>query len=118
MKAFQCAHSGLLYPADYIKQWGMKYGQGMGPDPVSMVYDSCYSVNPSIPGDTRNRRGNSSIMHPVRACRAQIDLVEVTPADFKERAALLPGDSNIRGILEKKQQANKYANVLVKKVMV
>jgi hypothetical protein len=115
MKAFQCAHSGCLYPDDYIKKWGTKYGAGMGPDPVSMVCDTMYGVNPSIPGDTRNRRGNASIMHPAKMCRAQIDLVEVTAEDFKARRALLPGDPGIRAILTEKQQKNPRANVLVRK---
>lgn len=115
MKAFQCSHSGLLYPEDYIKKWGTKYGRGMGPEPVSMVYDTCYGVNPSIPGDTRSRRGNASIMHPVKMCRAQIDLVEVNPEEFEARKALLPGDPAIRGILMQKQRENKRANILVRK---
>jgi len=115
MKAFQCSHSGLLYPENYIKEWGTTYGRGMGPEPVSMVYDTCYGVNPSIPSDTRSRRGNASIMHPVKVCRAQIDLVEVTPEEFKKRKALLPGNPAIREILMEKQKKNKRSSVLVRK---
>lgn len=115
MKAFQCSHSGLLYPEDFTKGWGTKYGVGMGPDPVSMVYDTMYGVNPSIPGDTRNRRPNVSIMHPSKMCRAQVDLVEVTAEEFEKRKALLPGNPGIRAILMAKQAANSRANVLVRR---
>lgn len=115
MKAFQCAHSGLLYPGDYIKGWGIKYGRGMGPEPVSMVYDSMYGVNPSIPGDARNRRPNINILHPVKVCRAQVDLVEVTADYFEKNRALLPGERDLRKIIGEKQKKNARSNVLVKK---
>jgi len=56
MKAFQCSHSGLLYPEDYIKEWGTKYGRGMGP--VAGRVADCYCVR-----SQRCRRERRIVVH-------------------------------------------------------
>lgn len=35
VKAYRCNRTGLMFPADYVDQWGIKYGIGLGSKPVS-----------------------------------------------------------------------------------
>lgn len=35
IKVYRCGHSGLYFPGDYAEKWGMFYGRGLGPTPVS-----------------------------------------------------------------------------------
>lgn len=85
--AFRCAHSSLLFPADYCKQWGVKYGVGLGPRPVSEVLDSIYSVSPP---DIQRQKIQSidQIMHPVQHSMAEVHLVTVTEDELAAAAAI------------------------------
>lgn len=85
--AFQCGHSSLLLPGDYVKEWGRKYGIGLGPHPVSEVLDTDYSVPP--PPITPDIRRIEQIMHPIEVSFAQVDLMLVSPDEFAAKAAIL-----------------------------
>lgn len=89
MKVFQCSHSGLLLPLDYGKEWGRKYGIGLGPTPVSECVDVSYWRDLPAMNQSGIRRADQ-IMHPVTPTFAQVDLVEVpyekwedVPAELK-----------------------------------
>ena len=85
--AFQCGESGLLYPADYVKEWGKLYGIGLGPHPVSESLQSEYDVAPpAVSGETRDL---VQIMHPLRISGAQMDLDPVDADTMGARAAVL-----------------------------
>jgi len=93
--AFRCNHSGLYFPADYVKGWGKGYGVGLGPDPVSEVLDSDYDTAPPAIND--NTREIESIMHPLVCTRMQVDLVEVNEAEYEDgRAVLASQDPRMR----------------------
>jgi len=77
MPAFICSHSGLLLPGDYVKGWGRDYGIGMGPDPLSEVYDTDYDTPP--PKMDNTIESLDQIMHPVGPSFAQIDFLMVDP---------------------------------------
>jgi len=76
--AFICSHSGLLLPGDYIKGWGRDYGIGLGPDPVSEVFDTDYDTPP--PKMDNTIESIDQIMHPVGPSFAQVDFLMVDPA--------------------------------------
>lgn len=88
--AFSCGHSGLLYPGNYVKDWGKKFGIGLGPHPVSEVLDSEYDVDP--PTITNATRNLSQIMHPMRVCCAQVDYDLVDVEALRENAAILDSE--------------------------
>lgn len=84
---FRCNHSGLYFPADYVKNWGRGYGSGLGPSPVSETLDSDYeTAPPALTGDIRNIE---QIMHPLVVTKAQIDLMDVDEQDFKNSQLVL-----------------------------
>jgi len=68
---FQCGHSGLYLPGDYVKNWGRDYGIGLGPHPVSEVLDTDYHTDP--PAITSETQSIEQIMHPVGNSFAQVD---------------------------------------------
>lgn len=81
MKAYRCQHSGLLLPPDYREQWGILYGHGLGPEPVSECLNSIMSAKIDL------RRANYTqspdrFMFPFHHTKAAIDLVEVTQAEY------------------------------------
>jgi hypothetical protein len=80
MKAFRCSRTGLLYPSDYVEEWGRKYGIGLGPVPISEALVNDYHRD--IAGD----------MHGLSVARAQIDMVEVTEEEFIQNQAILDID--------------------------
>jgi len=88
--AFQCGHSGLYFPADYVKEWGRLYGIGLGPHPVSEVLDSDYHTDP--PDITRETRSLDQIMHPIGNCFAQVDHMLVEEGAYKDNLAVLDKD--------------------------
>jgi len=88
--AFRCNHSGLLLPGDYVKQWGRKYGIGLGPSPVSEVLDTDYETD--APDITPQIRSIEQIMHPVGPCFSQVDLVMVAPGEMQASAAILDNE--------------------------
>lgn len=77
---FRCSHSGLYFPVDYLKEWGRKYGIGLGSDPVSEILDTDYLT----PLDLRAEVPIESIMHPVQHCCAQVDLYMADAAELEE----------------------------------
>lgn len=87
---FRCGHSRLLLPADFLTGWGHIYGIGLGPDPVSDVLDSDYTIAP--PDITPEIQSIEQIMHPVLHCRAQLDFVMVPPEQFEAQKAILELD--------------------------
>jgi len=82
MKAFRCARTGVMYPADYVEQWGRSYGIGLGPTPVSeaLVNDYDKPVVTSVDGQS---------MHPLSVCAAQIDCVDVPEMEYNEKKGIL-----------------------------
>lgn len=78
--AFRCGHSGLLFDGDYLKEWGRKYGVGLGPTPVSEVLDSRYDCAP--PKLTAQIRSLDQIMHPLGHTFAQVDMLLVRPEEL------------------------------------
>lgn len=99
MKAFRCSRTGLLFPGDYVEGWGSKYGIGLGPEPISEALVNDYHRKVSEEGE--------SPMHGVSVCRAQVDLVEVTEAEFEANKAILSIDDvkmgKRSGIMQGKQ---------------
>jgi hypothetical protein len=85
VKAFRCSHSGLYYPADYCKEWGRKYGVGLGSVPVSECLDTQY-LFPAAKGQ------DGSMMHPVGVTRAQVDFCEVDEDIYNKNQATLHND--------------------------
>ncbi len=85
MFAYRCRHTGLYFPDDYVKEWGKKYGIGMGPRPVSECLDTHYEC-PKAPCHTGEE------MHPVGVCYADVDLVDVAPEEFASKRAILHRD--------------------------
>jgi len=106
--AFVCGESGLLYPADYVKNWGKLYGIGLGPSPVSESLQSEYDVAP--PALTPEIQTLEQIMHPLRSSCAQMDTALVEAGAFRSNSAVLVlGDEKMKRrapILYAKQVAN------------
>jgi len=88
--AFQCGHSGLYLPGDFVKNWGRGYGIGLGPHPVSEVLDTDYHTAP--PAITPETESLDQIMHPVGTSFAQVDYMLIDEAVFKSDAAVLVRD--------------------------
>lgn len=88
--AFQCGHSGLYLPADYVKMWGRDYGIGLGPHPVSEVLDSDYYTPP--PAITPDIESWDQIMHPVGNSMAQVDYMLVERSAMEANLAILVKD--------------------------
>jgi len=76
----------MLYPADYVEEWGRKYGIGLGPVPVSEALTNQYD-QPIAESDDFDRT-----MHPVGNCLSQIDCVDVTDEDYERDKAILAID--------------------------
>lgn len=86
MFKFRCARTGMLYPSDYVEQWGRRYGIGLGTVPVSEALTNEYQ-SPLVPNNERPL----DTMFPVAVCRAQVDLVEI-PDDSED---LKPGSDRL-----------------------
>jgi hypothetical protein len=87
-KRFRCARTGMLYPADYIEEWGRKYGIGLGPVPVSEALVNVYESKLGSCEDPMKS------MFPVAVCRAQVDLVHLDDNDpeLKDKVAIIALD--------------------------
>lgn len=85
--AFQCGHSGLYLPGDYVKNWGRGYGIGLGPNPVSEVLDTDYFTAP--PTITVETESFDAVMHPVGPSFAQVDYMLVDEDAFNANTAVL-----------------------------
>lgn len=75
----------MLFPSDYVEEWGRKYGIGLGPVPISEALVNDYSSKPVAGQDGR-------AMHPIGTCRAQVDLVDVSEKEYNESRAVLAID--------------------------
>ena len=109
MKAFRCARTGVMYPADFVEEWGRKYGIGLGPEPVSEALTNQYHIDIASGNDTRKT------MHPVGVCRAQVDLVDVPEAEFEANKAILAiddADMTQRGALMREKQLIKSPKLI------
>lgn len=110
-KAFRCSRTGVMFPRDYVEEWGRKYGIGLGPVPLSEALVNDYH---------RDIVGDNGGMHPLSVCRAQVDLVDVTDAEYAANKAILDIDDDkykVRSVLMRNKQlvksakmANKYPN--------
>lgn len=89
-KYFRCSRTGMLYPDDYVEQWGRKYGICLGPVPVSEALVNEYH-SPLI----RNESDPAQTMYPVATCRAQIDLVEIVDPNSSLIAVLAIDDPHM-----------------------
>lgn len=85
--AFRCGHSQLLYPGDYLKQWGKLYGIGLGPTPVSEALDSDYDTE--LPAVDRSTKRLTQIMHGLTVCKSQMDFVLVRPEELEYSGTVL-----------------------------
>lgn len=100
VQAFKCMRTGLLFPADYVEQWGRKYGIGLGSVPVSEALVNNYYSKTAVNSDGKE-------MYPVAVCRAAIQMVEVVQEDFDKNKAVLAIDDPsmaIRGPIMRSRQ--------------
>jgi hypothetical protein len=111
--AFRCSHSGLYYPADYVKEWGRKYGVGLGSKPVSEVLNSEY-LFPAAKGL------NGKMMHPVGNTYSQVDFCYVEEAEYNKNQAILQSDDPTlearSAIIREKQSQNPRSATYVKPI--
>ena len=64
---YQCTKCGTMYADDYEREWGRKYGHGLGPSPVCEALDSQYCKPIVWP------EGSPELaMHPVGVCRGMV----------------------------------------------
>jgi len=103
-KAFRCSRTGLLFPPDYMEEWGKKYGIGLGPVPISEALVNDYHRDPVGSTDTG--------MHGLSVCRSQVDLVDVSEEELITNSAILDIDDigyRHRGPLMRAKQLKKSA---------
>lgn len=101
MFAFRCARTGLYFPADYVEEWGRKYGIGLGPEPISEALTNRYDI------PIAESRDDDTTMHPVGVCRAQVDLVDIDEEEFERKkavVALTDTDMRLRGQIMRGRQ--------------
>lgn len=105
---FQCGHSGLYFDGDYVREWGRKYGIGLGPHPVSECLDSEYDT--PVPRITPDVRSIEQIMHPLTNTFAQVDFDLVLRSEFQRKALVCAKDDPYlverASIIRKKQLVN------------
>lgn len=89
---FRCSSSGLYYPADYLKEWGRKYGYGLGQEVVSECLETIWQAPPAKP---KNMISPTQIMYPVGHHRAQVDAYIMKAEDYK---TLVKGNEIIHAI--------------------
>lgn len=81
---YVCARTGLAYPPDYVEQWGIKYGVGFGPTPISESLVNDYWLPVVGEGD--------KAMHPLSVSRSQVDKLTMSEEEYAEYAAIIAGD--------------------------
>lgn len=113
--AFQCNHSGLYWPGDYLREWGRKYGIGLGGTPVSECLNSDYSATLPEFGQAWGVTSPEQIAYPVGNTFASLDhcLVDVDAVGGKW---LLPalGDETMKkrmAIIIPNQMKNAQSNL-------
>lgn len=101
MFAFRCARTGLYFPADYVEEWGRKYGIGLGPEPISEALTNRYDI------PIAESRDDDTTMHPVGVCRSQVDLVDIPEEEYTAKQAVLAitdTDMRVRGQIMRGRQ--------------
>lgn len=109
MRAFRCARTGLLYPEDYVENWGIKYGFGLGPTPVSEALINDYNTDPPRP------IGNGKTFHPIKQCQSQMDFMDVTPEEYAAHLPVLMKDDpdySKRAVIMRDKQLVKEGSLL------
>lgn len=102
--AYRCSRTGVLFPPDYVEEWGRKYGIGLGPVPVSEALVNLYADQVAESEDSQKT------MHPVGTCHAQIDFIEVSEQEWQDNKAVLAIDDpkmNVRAQLMRDKQLQK-----------
>lgn len=85
--AYRCSRTGLYFPGDYVENWGKKYGNGLGPVPVSEAVVNSYDR------DVAEADGKQhEAMHPLEVCRAQVDMVRITQEEYDSNRAILDAE--------------------------
>lgn len=87
LEYFRCSRTGMLYPPDYIEQWGRKYGIGLGCTPVSEALVNVYT-SPLV----ANEAHPELTMYPVSNCFAQVDFVILDKEPPADRIPILAID--------------------------
>lgn len=68
----QCVECGTVYESDYFRDWGRKYGHGLGSRPVCEALSTDYTKSPVWPD------GNpAAAMHPVGVCKGNVIPVQL-----------------------------------------
>jgi len=88
--AFQCGHSGMYFPSDYVKEYGRKYGVGLGPSVCSETLNTQYHVE--LPPITNKTRSLDQIMHPLEVTRAEVHLVTIPKKQYGAARLILHAD--------------------------
>jgi len=81
---YVCARTNVVFPPDYIEEWGRKYGHGFGPVPLSEGLVNDYWLPVVGSGD--------NAMHPLSVCRSQVDRIKMSEEEYAETAAILQID--------------------------
>lgn len=84
--AFRCSHSGLYFPANYIKEWGKTTGIGLGEVVVSETLDSLYHVDPP---PVEAIKDPMDFLHPFQSSFAQVDMQLVPKAEYDANTLIL-----------------------------
>jgi len=113
--AFRCNHSGLYYPGDYLREWGRKYGVGLGGTPVSECLDTDYHGNLPEYGSAYGVTNPEQIAYPVRITFASLDH-ELVEESFLTANSLIPSSEDPRmvkrmEIIIPKQLVNPRSNL-------
>lgn len=86
VERFRCSRTGVTFPSDYIEQWGIKYGHGLGPVPVSEALVNHYH-SPVCEG-----RNDACTMHPVGFAGGQLDFIRIDESEALKTDAILAKD--------------------------
>jgi len=109
VKYYQCIGTGLLFPADFVKNWGRDgYGSGLGSKPVSECLETAWDMPAARPKVLINPE---QIMIPLGCPKYSLQLVyRDKEAKSEEMAILMKDDPNYTKrakLIRDKQLANK-----------
>jgi hypothetical protein len=108
VKAYRCNRTGLMFPADYVEQWGIKYGIGLGCKPVSEALVNDYKAKKTGEGESE--------MYPVATSCAEVTEVEVDEDVYNAKRAILNYEDpnlNARAIIMRLRQIS-HGKIIVK----
>lgn len=84
IKVYQCGHSGLFLPGDYVENWGKWYGRGLGPTPVSECLNTSYgSFRPDQVALVQTVVRPEEWMLPVAESYAPVEFEHVTEEELE-----------------------------------